>query len=201
MTHGDGQDAVLKDLGDLWQTPQQAPASDELGDLLTTVQRQTLRWRWLIAMEAALVVVGVLVPLLALLEHTSWGRWLWALDIWAVVLIGGWFTWQKARFLVGTVAETTQDYVELLIRRHQHQMRVARAGLWLAGLQFVVVPLVVWLGASPDPSHVGLSRYTSNTTAMLLVLLGMGIYMVFMARQLRTSRRELQLLAPTARSV
>ncbi|MEM7000868.1 MAG: hypothetical protein AAF529_08780 [Pseudomonadota bacterium] len=173
----------LDDMSSLWRSAESAPPP---ADLRQRVQAQTRRWQLLIALEALLLVIGIVVPAMQLIEQVDPFRLVWAADIWGVTLIAGWFTLQKVRGLMSATGETTAAYRQLMIRRHEHQIGACRAGLVLAGLQFLVVPALLFLWGNAK-SEAALQNVVLSSVVLLL----MGGYMAYMARQIKRSRAEL----------
>jgi len=114
----------------------------------------------------------------------------WAVDLWGVVAISGWFTLIRARSLLFGLDQTTEAYERLLRKRYSHQIKASHIGVLLASIQFVVLPLLYWYQLTAKNINESASPF-----AFVIVLLVMGGYILMMLRVAKSTRQKLNHLA------
>ena len=147
---------------------------------------QSRRW-WLTSVFECLgLLVGVFAPLFVVLRSPEVFWVFWAVDIWIVVVISGWFVYLRIKDLLVDVEQTTKSYLAVLSARHRLQVRVANIGMLLASLQFITLPILAWW--QMETEGVLLSEIAEVYGSVLIV---MAAYIFMMARVSRVSKKKL----------
>ena len=195
MTQSDDQ------LSELWHNAE-APLDPALG---RKVRQQTRRWFLLLAAEITGIAIGIVIPLLTVLNNPGIFWLVWAADLWGVVGVSAWFVYQRARDLFTGSDETTGAFLALYRQRCLHQISACRVGIVLAALQFLILPGLFWWQSGMTVGESGVTgsassaaRWQDLLVPYLAVLTVMGIYIVIMTRLIRRTRAQLASLgAPT----
>ena len=179
------------DLQALWKAGDPSPVDP---DLYRTVIKQTRWWYIVLAIEIFAILIGITVPLATVIRNPEPFWIAWAVDLWGVVAISGWFVLTRAKNLLTEPDQTTDAYARFLRQRYEHQIKVSRIGAVLASLQFVILPLLaLW---QIDSMRIELSSVIGVYAGVLLVMAG---YIGVMARVARNARRKIKYL-PTGSS-
>ena len=170
----------------LWKTP---VANQPLPDLQNEVVKQTRRWYLLIATEVLAILIGIVVPLVVVLETPEPFWFVWAIDLWGVVLVSSWFTFTRVRDVLSELDQSTQGYQKTLQRRYTLQVNASKAGILLALLQFIILPLLAWWDLSTKDLV-----FADVALTYALVLAVMAGYIVVMSRVRSNAEDQLKRL-------
>lgn len=173
----------LEDLESLWQSGLRSGTEYSLRQ---SVIKQTRMWYLLLVAEATAILIGIVVPLFVVIQNPEPFWIFWAVNLWGVVAISGWFTLSRARSLLADLDQTTEAYVRLLRKRYSHQIKASRIGILLGSIQFVVLPLLFWYQIDAKSADEGASPLT-----FLIVLFVMGGYVLRSLRVVKNTRRKL----------
>ncbi len=173
----------LEDLESLWKDDSRPETQSSLQQ---TVIKQTRMWYLLLVAEVIAILIGIVVPLFVVIQNPEPFWIFWAVDLWGVVAISGWFTLTRARSLLSDLDHTTEAYARLLRKRYSHQIKASRIGILLASIQFVVLPLLFWYQIDAKSVDESASPLT-----FLIVLFVMGGYILTMLGVAKNTRRKL----------
>jgi len=177
----------LEDLEALWKSGSQLKVEPSLQQ---TVIKQTRMWYLLFIAEVIAILIGLVFPFVIVIQNPEPFWIFWAVDLWGVVAISGWFTLTRARSLLFDLDQTTQAYERLLRKRYSHQIKASHIGVLLASIQFVVLPLLYWYQMSAKSINE-----SASPLSFVIVLLVMGGYILTMLRVAKSTRRKLNHLA------
>jgi len=179
---------------DAWQKDWQAsePAADA-GDLASRLRAQTAqqsraqRLGLLAPMAVTIIVGGILIlrafdPGSTLDVAMAIEGWIFIAALWAATLWASRGTWRP-------LAETTQEFLALSIRRRRANLLTAPLAIGAYLVQFVaVVGLIGWL------TGAGMAGLVGREPGILLGLLGVPVLLVWAWLYSRYQRAELQRL-------
>jgi len=171
------------DLENLWKNEEASPVDPELRQ---AVENQARRWYLLLGLEIVGIAIGIVAPLIAVIRNPDPFWVLWALDLWGVVGISSWFLIAKVKDMLIEIDQSTLAYERALRRRFQLQIKASNAGVILASLQFLILPLLGWWQISQDNAVPSELFYTYTS-----ILVVMAIYIGVMLRVKSRSQRSI----------
>lgn len=157
--------------------------------LYQAVVSQERRWYLLLSLELVAIVVGIVLPLVIVLQNPNPFWFLWALDLWGVVAVSAWFFVAKVKDMLVELHQSTSAFEHAFRRRLQLQIRASNAGILLATLQFVILPLLGWWRVSLDGAEQ--SDLLITYAGILAV---MAIYIVVLLRVKSLSHKRIALM-------
>jgi len=173
----------FEELETLWKSGSRSEVEPSLQQ---TVIKQTRMWYLLLVAEVIALLIGLFFPFVIVIQNPEPFWIFWAVDLWGVVAISGWFTLTRARSLLYDLDQTTEAYERLLRKRYSHQIIVSQLGILLASIQFVVLPLLYWYKITAKSINE-----SASPIAFVIVLLVMVGYILTMLRVAKSTRRKL----------